>query len=224
MDDQEIYEEILSDELLNTQPDSNSPGVGSAGPAPAGEKAKNNGRLELYDWLQCVVFAVLMGILLFVFVGRTIGVDGSSMLPTLHHSDRVITSNLFYAPENGDIVIVKTDKYGNTPIVKRIIAVAGQTIDIDFGTGDVIIDGMVINEPYIQELTRAQIDFMGPRTVPDGCVFVMGDNRNHSLDSRHGEIDMIDTRRILGKVLMILLPGVEEDTGTRTWGRFGSMY
>lgn len=187
------------------------------------EKVENQAKMELYDWLQCIVAAILCGILIFVFVGRVIGVDGNSMLNTLKDTDKVIMSNLFYTPKYGDIVVLKTENFGDTPLVKRVIATEGQTIDIDFSTGDVSIDGRVIVEDYIRELTMTQLDFNGPVTVPKGCVFVMGDNRNASTDSRDELVGMVDTRQILGKVLFILIPGKNEDD-SRSWNRIGSVY
>ncbi len=191
------------------------------------EKKKNEPEekkvgLELYDWVQCIVAAVLCGILIFIFIGRIIGVEGSSMLNTLHDNDIVVMSNLFYTPGYGDIVIVDTDAF-DTPLVKRVIATEGQTIDIDFDTGDVMIDGRVIIEDYIREPTMNSEGFTGPQTVPEGCVFVMGDNRNASSDSRSADVGMIDTRNILGKVLFLIIPGKDE-YNPREWDRFGSVY
>lgn len=180
-------------------------------------------RMELYDWLQCIVSAILCGILIFVFVGRVIGVDGTSMLQTLQHEDKVVITDLFLAPSYGDIVVIKTDAFGDTPIVKRVIATAGQTIDIDFTTGEVMIDGKIISEPYINALTTLREDFEGPKTIPDGYVFVMGDNRDASTDSRDNRVGLVDTRQIIGKVLFVLIPGQNSD-GTRTFARIGSVY
>jgi signal peptidase I len=179
--------------------------------------------MELYDWVQCVVTAVVFGILLFVFVGRTIGVEGDSMLQTLHNEDRVIMWSLFYAPTNGDVVIIKTDSYGDKPLVKRVIAVGGQTVDINFDTNEVSVDGAVLAEGYINEPTREQLSFKGPVTVPEGHVFVMGDNRNRSLDSRSESVGFVDVRNVLGKVLLVAVPGKDE-FGLRDWSRFGSVY
>ena len=179
-------------------------------------------RMELYDWLQCIVFAVICGIFIFMFFGRTIGVEGDSMLQTLHYNDRIIMSNLFYSPKNGDIVVFRapSDVFGGTPLVKRIIAVEGQTIDINFDTGEVFIDGVVQYEPYINELTHTRLSFQGPYTVPEGHVFVMGDNRNRSSDSRDARIGPVDTRYILGKVLFVVIPGRDSYT-PRDWSRVG---
>ena len=144
----------------------------------AEEKAKKV-RMELYDWIQCIVTAMICGVLVFVFVGRTIGVDGISMMQTLQNRDRVIMSNLFYTPSSGDIVVFRSpsERFGSIPLVKRVIATAGQTIDIEFETGDVYVDGVLSNEPYIYTVTTGRYDFEGPVTVPDGYIFVMGDNR-----------------------------------------------
>ena len=193
-----------------------------AGDEPGAAEGNNKTRMELYDWIQCIVSAVLCGIFIFVFIGRTIGVEGDSMRLTLHWNDRVIMSNLFYTPKNGDVIVFRpqTDAFGGTPLVKRVIAVGGQTIDINFETGDVYIDGAVLNEPYIHEPTHNRINFQGPVTVPEGYVFVMGDNRNHSSDSRDSRVGLVDTRDILGKVLMVAIPGAD-DYSARDWSRIG---
>ena len=187
------------------------------------EVSKNAGKgMELYDWLQCIVVAVIGGILIFVFIGRRVGVEGDSMLPTLHWYDMIIVSDLFYTPKNSDIIVFnpQSDTFNGNPLVKRVIAVEGQTIDIDFDTGEVFVDGIVIDEPYIREMTSRRLDFDGPVTVPEGHVFVMGDNRNHSSDSRDSRISFVDTRYILGKVLFLLMPG-GDDNNPRDWSRFG---
>jgi signal peptidase I len=178
-------------------------------------------RMELYDWLQCIVMAIIGAVLIFVFIGRTIGVDGGSMMQTLQHEDRVIMSNLFYTPDNGDIVVFwsPSDEF-EYPLVKRVIATAGQTVDICPESGDVLVDGILIDEPYIHAMTTNRHDFIGPLMVPRGFIFVMGDNRNRSTDSRSSLVGLVDTRYILGKVLFVLVPGVD-DLGHRDWQRFG---
>ena len=170
----------------------------------------DSSRMDAFDWLQCIVTALVCGIFIFVFIGRTIGVDGRSMLQTLHHHDRVVMSSLFFKPKQGDIIIFHSSAadFGGTPLVKRVIAVAGQTVDINFETSEVFVDGKVIDEPYINEPTRSREDFTGPVTVPVGCVFVMGDNRNNSSDSRDHRVGMVDTRYILGKVLFPKVPDI----------------
>jgi signal peptidase I len=180
-------------------------------------------RLEILDWIQCVVSTLVAVIIIFIFVGREIGVDGHSMNNTLHHMDKVLITDVFYKPKYGDIVIIHVDKYDEVPLVKRVIATAGQTVDIDFDAHTVTVDGTVLNEPYIREPTSRPIDFIGPVTVPEGCIFVMGDNRNASNDSRDAQVGFIDTRNVLGKVHLIALPG-KDDYGVRDWSRIGSVY
>jgi len=189
-------------------------------PVNTAERAK----MELFDWIQCIVGAIIIGIVIFVFVGRTIGVDGISMMNTLRHNDRVVMSNLFYTPGNGDILVFQTgcDAFGGSPLVKRVIAVENQTIDINFDCGHVFVDGILQCERYISELTFADGDFEGPVTVKPGHIFVMGDNRNHSTDSRDSRIGQVDTRKVLGKVLFIAIPGPGGDGfASRDWSRFG---
>jgi len=186
------------------------------------KEPSTDGKLELYDWIQSVVFALVIGILVFIFIGRVVTVDGSSMYPTLHNADKIITSDLFYTPKNGDIVVFQTDVYGADALVKRVIATAGQTVDIDFDRGVVTVDGEALDEPYVNELTYTRESFSGPLTVPEGYLFVMGDNRNASEDSRSDRVGLVDTRCVIGKVLFIALPG--KDAGGRDLGRIGSPY
>lgn len=185
-----------------------------------GRNAAAADRLGLYDWLQCVVSAVVAGILIFVFVGRISGIEGPSMMQTLQNGDLVVVSNLLFTPKYGDVVFIKTETYGNTPIVKRIVATAGQTVSIDFEQGIVSVDGRPLKEEYTNTPTNLREDFEGPVTVPDGKVFVMGDNRDDSTDSRSSAVGFVDTRNILGKVWFVLIPGVGYDTA-RDWSRIG---
>jgi signal peptidase I len=193
--------------------------------APEPRKKEAPVRMEVYDWIQCIVSTILCTILIFMFIGRQIGVDGSSMFPTLHDTDRVVMSNLFYTPKNKDIVIIKTDTFGEVPLVKRVIAVGGQTIGINFDTHEVFVDGVVQEEPYISEPTASREDFnyRDGLFVPEGFLFVMGDNRNASSDSRSDMVGLVDTRNVLGKVLFVLFPGADAN-GLRAWSRLGSVY
>ncbi|NLB29175.1 MAG: signal peptidase I [Clostridiales bacterium] len=192
------------------------------------EEKKRSSRLDVYDWIQSIVSTLIIVILAFIFIGRQIGVDGTSMRDTLHDADSVFVTGLFYTPHYGDIIIIKVDAYNDKPLVKRVIANEGQTIDINFDTSEVIVDGKVLYEPYIKEPTRVSLDFSGEVTVPEGCVFVMGDNRNASRDSRDMEIGFIDVRNVIGKVHFILFPGgTKADsavTAPRDWSRIGSVY
>ena len=162
---------------------------------------------EVYDWIQCLIGALIACVVLFVFFIRVIDVRGTSMNPTLQNQDKMLVSSLFYSPDAGDIVVFKKDSYDpDKALVKRIIATEGQEVNIDFDRGIVYVDGFAIEEPYIAEPTTTKIDFIGPRTVPEGCVFVLGDNRNMSTDSRKEEIGMVDERLIIGKVYCVLFP------------------
>ena len=161
----------------------------------------------MYDWVQCLIVALIICVVFFAFFVRIIDVVGTSMNPTLNNSDKMLVSGLFYKPKVGDVVVFKKDEYNpNKALVKRVIAIEGQEINIDFDKGIVYIDGQPIQEDYIAELTKTKEDFIGPKTVPEGCVFVMGDNRNMSTDSRKTEIGMVDTRLILGKAYMVIYP------------------
>ena len=162
---------------------------------------------EAYDWIQSLISALLICVLVFVFVLRIMDVKGSSMVPTLHNGDKMLVSDLLYKPKAGDIVIFKKAEYDpNRALVKRVIATEGQEINMDFANGIVYIDGEPIAEEYINELTFNKLDFIGPKTVPEGCVFVMGDNRNASIDSRKNEIGMLDTRLIIGRAYYVIYP------------------
>lgn len=173
----------------------------------AAEPAKKQGvRGEIYDWIQCIVTALIFCVLLFVFCVRLVDVVGDSMNPTLYNGDKMVVSDLFYSPKQGDIVIFRKDSYKKEALVKRVIAVEGQTVEIDFDKGVVYVDGQALDEPYIAEPTHNMIDFKGAQTVPEGCVFVMGDNRNDSRDSRDSMIGMIDEREITGKVYFTIFP------------------
>lgn len=164
-------------------------------------------RKETYDWIQCLTSALIFCVVFFVFFVRVIDVKGTSMNPTLNNQDKMLVSGLFYEAKAGDIVVFKKDSYSpDKALVKRVIATEGQEINIDFDKGIVYVDGVAIEEDYISELTRTKLDFIGPKTVPEGCVFVMGDNRNMSTDSRDKDIDMVDERLIIGKVYCVLFP------------------
>ncbi len=161
---------------------------------------------ETYEWIQCLVLALMACVLIFVFVARVIDVVGYSMYPTLDNGDKIVITRWAGDYEQGDIVVLRKDTLREEPIVKRVIAVAGQTVDIDFTLGIVYVDGEALEEDYVNELTYTQEDFEGPITVPEGCVFVMGDNRNNSTDSRDDRVGCVDTRYIMGKVIFRIMP------------------
>ena len=178
---------------------------------------------DLYEWVQALVCSVLAVVLLFTFVIRLIGVDGHSMVPTLQDGDRllVLSSLLYDDYAYGDIVVLRKSEFLEEPIVKRVIATEGQTVDIDFESGSVYVDGTLLDEPYVNELTFLQEGTEFPLTVPEGCVFVMGDNRNHSSDSRDARLGTVDTRYVIGKAVFLAFPGTDEDSEKRDFGRIG---
>jgi len=167
-------------------------------------------KLDLYFWLQALVMALVSLILIFTFVGRIIGVDGNSMLPTLHHGDMLLLQSVGYTPKQGDVVVLTKEFASVTqPIVKRVIATEHQTVDIDYAAGTVRVDGQVLDEPYINEAMAFPISkwqSITHVTVPEGSIFVMGDNRNHSSDSRDERLGVIDERYVLGRALFVILP------------------
>ena len=186
------------------------------------EEKKESGR-ELYEWVQALVGSVLVVVLVFTFVIRLIGVDGHSMVPTLQDGDRllVLNSMLYDDYKYGDIVVLRKDTFLEEPIVKRVIATEGQTVDIDFSSGSVYVDGVLLKEDYIHELTFLEEGTEFPLTVPEGSVFVMGDNRNHSSDSRDSRLGTVDTRYVIGKAVFLAFPGPDAYTGKRYFGRIG---
>ncbi|MGI6269556.1 MAG: signal peptidase I [Candidatus Howiella sp.] len=163
---------------------------------------------EVFEWLDAIVAAIVTVVLLFTFVFRVVGVDGTSMLQTLQDKDKVIISNVHYTPAYGDIVVISRN-YRNDdsmevtkhtePIIKRVIATGGQSVDIDFEAGVVYVDGVALEESYVNTPTNRYYDIEFPVQVPEGYLFVMGDNRNGSLDSRSSEIGMVNEKYVLGK-------------------------
>lgn len=190
------------------------------------EQAEKQNGLDLYEWVQALVCSVLAVVLIFTFLVRLIGVDGHSMVPTLQNGDRllVLNSMLYNDYRYGDIIILQKGNFADgEPIVKRVIAVGGQTVDIDFDTGSVYVDGTLLEEDYINELTFLDEGMKFPLTVPDGSVFVMGDNRNNSSDSRNPQLGTVDTRYVIGRAVLLAFPGADFNTGKRDFSRLGLM-
>lgn len=181
------------------------------------------GNRDVYEWVRSMVTSVLAVVLIFTFAVRLIGVDGYSMVPTLQNGDRLLVTAGVLAGDYraGDIVVLRKQSFLDEPIVKRVIALGGQTVNIDFSTGSVYVDGKMLNEPYINELTFLKEGMEFPLTVPEGSIFVMGDNRNHSDDSRNVSLGTVETGYVIGKVFFLLYPGPDSQTEQRDFSRIG---
>lgn len=168
-------------------------------------EAKRKKWFQFFDIISSFFLAIIIILLCFTFLFRVANVDGRSMMPTLYDGDWLVVSG-HQTYERGDIVIITQPNDLNEPLVKRVIAVGGEMININFETGDVFVNGEKLDEPYIREATKKQFDVTFPYIVPEGCIFAMGDNRNDSLDSRSSRIGCIDQRYILGKAVFRVLP------------------
>lgn len=177
------------------------------------QEEKVSWKTELSDWVESIMISLTVMIFLFTFVIGIVVVNGDSMLPTLEHENRLLTLPVFYDLDQGDIVVIHRE--GNDPIVKRVIATEGQTVEIDFVSGTVYVNEKPLDESYTLEPATKfdEARFISfPAEVPEGCVFVMGDNRNNSLDSRYREIGMIKREQIFGKVVAKIFPFDEVGT------------
>lgn len=172
--------------------------------SPTSPKKEKSLLKVLYEYTETFCYALVLMILLFMFVFRYVSVDGDSMRDTLHDEDKLVISNLAYTPETGDIVVIKN---GSQPIIKRIIATEGQTVKIDFKNWKVYVDGVLLDETYVRRTSGAMVRHNivdDEFTVEEGMVFVLGDNRNNSRDSRYfGEFREDD---ILGRVIFRVFP------------------
>ena len=177
-------------------------------------------------YLHDLIYLLAIVMIIFVLLFRIVIVSGSSMYSTLWDGDWLLVTGsiLNQDPKFGDIIVASKDSFNSgEPIIKRVIATEGQTVDIDFNTGIVYVDGLPLEEDYTYTLTNVEEGIVFPITIADGCVFAMGDNRNGSRDSRDPSIGMIDKREILGKALFLLFPGAGDDRypGEREFNRIG---
>ena len=179
-----------------------------------------------YSWLRTLVCVVLATVLVFTLVVRIVRVEKQSMRETLQNGVILLTVNRHLAGElkAGDIVVIKKEYFEDgKPIVKRIIATEGQTVDIDFDAGVVYVDGQALEEDYIREPTYLDEGLEFPITVPEGCLFLLGDNRNNSMDSRYPDLGPVDVRCVIGKAVVLVFPGKTAETGKRDFGRIGGL-
>lgn len=199
----------------------------------AAKHLKNNNAEEqlplgksLMLYLHDLVYVLAVVMILFLLLFRIMIVSGSSMYSTLLDGDWIllVSSVLYHDPQPGDIIVASKDSFNDgEPIIKRVIATEGQTVDIDFDAGIVFVDGVALQEDYTYTPTNIQEGNAFPMTIAEGCIFVLGDNRNGSKDSRHPDIGMIDTRQVLGKAVFLLFPGSDGDHGSadRAFHRIG---
>lgn len=181
---------------------------------------KENCVLYLHD----IIYMLTLILIVFLLVFRVIVVSGSSMRTTLVDGDYLLLfGNFLYGePEYGDIVVVSKQSFENgKPIVKRVIATEGQTVNIDFDEGIVFVDGQALDEPYVNTPTNLPEGVTFPLQVEENCYFVMGDNRNNSKDSRSPEIGLVDRREILGKAFFLMFPGTDKESVSRDIDRMG---
>lgn len=178
-------------------------------PQEAPQEEKTSFKQDLYYWAQALIVVLVGLILACTLVGRVIRVVGSSMVPTLHENDLLLLWSVGYTPQRGDVVVLRKESFLSYPVVKRVIATGGEHVTVDYTTGTVSVDGVALDEPYLNNL---MVDTGSPNmtvldvTVPEGSIYVMGDNRNHSSDSRDERLGTVDERYILGKALYRIFP------------------
>ena len=199
-----------SEEIMYTEETAKNISASEPVTEPATEKkddTKKKFYLSVYDMVSVVMSSFIIIAVIFTFIFRLVGVDGQSMTNTLQHGDWLLTVQKGEY-EYGDIVVITQDTYFHEPLIKRVIAKGGQTVDIDYDTATIYVDGKALNEPYVREdFLLMKGDYREfPYTVPEGHLFCMGDNRNGSTDSRSNLVGAIDERFILGKAVVRILP------------------
>ncbi len=191
---------------------------------PPNDKKESNWKKSVIVYLHDLIYMLAAILLVFLLFFRVIVVSGDSMYSTLLDGDYLLLlSNLLYQePEHGDIVVISKESFDNgKPIVKRVIATEGQRVDIDFDKAVVYVDGVALEEPYINSPTTFNEGTVFPLTVAENCIFVLGDNRGVSRDSRDPVIGQIDRREVLGKAIFLMLPGTSHGNLPRDTGRIG---
>lgn len=170
------------------------------------EKKPSKFFIYLYDWAGAVTAAIITVFILFTFMFRMVDVDGESMRDTLNDGDWLVLSSFVISPEYADIVVISREWTDEKPLIKRVIALENDVVDIDFDAHIVRVNGQVLSEPYILSPTERKFDVEFPVTVPEGYIFVMGDNRNNSLDSRSSVVGCVKIEKIVGKAVFRLAP------------------
>lgn len=161
----------------------------------------------IFDWASALIFALVLVLLVLTFVVRQVTVNGTSMNDTLQNGDRLIVTNFLYQPQDGDIIVASHGENYTSAIIKRVIATPGQTLSINYETGEVKVDGVIISEKYIKGTTKEIVHPLEiPKVIPEGYVFVMGDNRENSLDSRSRDVGLVPVNNIVGKAIYRMYP------------------
>ena len=169
---------------------------------PSGNKVVK----EILDWIKYLIIAVIIALIIRTYIFTLVRVDGASMNPTLTHGDTLYANRFMYEPEAGDIIVFRPPNSPKTPYIKRVIATEGQVVDIDPFSRKVSVDGVVLEEDYIKEPMLSGGNMQYPCTVPEGHIFVMGDNRNNSLDSRTATVGFVPVDNVIGEAVFRLLP------------------
>jgi signal peptidase I len=159
----------------------------------------------IYDWTKTILTALLVVIIILTFFVRIVNVKGGSMDVTLTDGDKLIVTSFLYTPTDGDIVIISHGQHLDEPIVKRVIATEGETLKIDFDNNKVYVNGKELDEPYVSSPLR-EGDAEIPKIIPEGKIFVMGDNRWDSNDSRYNQVGLIDVSDVIGKAQFTVFP------------------
>lgn len=221
----EAAAEVTDEETVSTE----SPAEEAAA-EPAEDEKKVDWFGEIAEILETMLISVFTVMLVFGYLMRPVTVDGRSMVPTLYNGDKLVMYRLFYQPHHGDVVVVNNhgghvfsgDRVVDTGasldecIIKRVIATGGQKIEIKAAEGQVYVDDVLLDEPYINELTYTDDHaFEYPITIPEGYVFVMGDNRNHSSDSRSLFVGLVDKDDVMGRAFFRFKPAKDPDTGEK---------